>query len=335
MIGDGLAYDSRASGVSGNGEVLFGWVGSDMGYWRPIIWHDNTYSLLAGDESGEAMCASDEGTYVAGKLDWNAFYWSEEEGMVTFGNDQDFPTIIMEDGSIFGFNTVFPPTNRVAFYRDTLGNMMSFNDYAESRGMENAQEWSFYSINDVTPNGNKFIGAGVNPDGQDVSFLIEFSDEIQTYSLNLLANPTEGGELTGGGEFEAGMSVDIEALANENYEFINWTNESGDIISNDPATTITMMDINMTLTANFQSTVGLPQFEVTKINIYPNPATDVITLNVNHPASVFIMDVNGKVLAKEFITKKSDIGIENLNRGVYFVIVNTTEGSTLHKLVKK
>ena len=94
MIGEGLEYDSRASGISGNGEVIFGWVSSDMGYWRPIIWKDDAYTLIAGENAeGEVMCASNEGTYVAGKRDNNAFFWSEEGGMVSFGSFDDYPTI--------------------------------------------------------------------------------------------------------------------------------------------------------------------------------------------------------------------------------------------------
>lgn len=336
MIGDGLNYDSRASGISGNGEVIYGWVASDMGYWRPIIWHDNTYTLVAGeDEAGEVNCASNEGTYVAGNAEENAFLWSEEGGLVTFGGYDDYPTIVMEDGSVFGFNTVFPPTNRVAFYRDTEGNMMSFNDYAESRGMENAQDWSFYSINDATPDGNKFIGAGINPDGQDVSFLIEFEGAVQTYMLDIVASPVEGGEVSGNGEFEAGMSVDIEAIANENYAFIDWTNEAGDIVSTEAVTSIIMEENDMTLTANFESTVVVSEAIENVFSFYPNPATSKITIDVNEPTTLRIMNLSGKVLVEKSIDTNADIDIENLSNGVYIINVNNAKGSTCHKLVKK
>lgn len=183
MIGDQLDNDSRASGISRNGAVIFGWATSNFGYWSPVIWQNDTANLIAGDVSGEVMCASPNGTYVAGKMDDNAFYWSEETGVVNFGGFDDYPTIIMEDGAVFGFNTVFPPTLRTAFYMDPEGNMMSFNDYAESRGMEDAQAWTFYSVNDVTPDGNVFIGAGVNPAGQTVSFHLEFSELVSVSEI--------------------------------------------------------------------------------------------------------------------------------------------------------
>ncbi|NTW25781.1 MAG: hypothetical protein HGA37_13880, partial [Lentimicrobium sp.] len=143
-IGNSLEYDSRASGISRNGEVIYGWASTEMGFWSPVIWHNDTYTLLNTDGDGEAMCASAEGTYVAGILAESAFVWSENGGMETFGTYDDYPTIVMEDGSAFGFTGVFPASIRRAFYKDPEGNMSTFSDYAQSRGMQNAQDWTFY-----------------------------------------------------------------------------------------------------------------------------------------------------------------------------------------------
>ena len=194
-IGASLEYDSRASGVSRNGEVVYGWATDEIGYWMPIAWHNNTYTLLITDEDGEASCASPEGTYVAGHTVNNAFLWSEAGGLVTFGSYEDFPTIAMEDGGVFGFTGVFPPDVRRAFYKDPSGIIIPFNDYAEARGMKNAQAWTFYSVNDVTPDGNKFIGSGINLEGQDVCFLIDFSTFVNTdkplqTAVSVYPNPT-------------------------------------------------------------------------------------------------------------------------------------------------
>lgn len=194
-IGTSLEYDSRASGVSRNGEVAFGWASTDFGYWMPIAWHNDTYTLLITDQDGEATCASPEGTYVAGHSENSAFLWSEAGGLVTFGTYEDFPTIAMEDGGVFGFTGVFPPDVRRAFYKDPSGIIIPFNDYAEARGMKNAQAWTFYSVNDVTPDGNKFIGIAMNPIGQDVCFLIDFSTFVSTDKplqtvISVYPNPT-------------------------------------------------------------------------------------------------------------------------------------------------
>lgn len=194
-IGTPLENDSRASGVSRNGEVAYGWTTDDIGYWLPIVWHDDTYTILSTEFSGESMCASPQGTYVAGILEESAFLWSEADGLVPFGTYDEYPTIAMEDGSVFGFTGAFPPDQRRAFYKDPSGTMIPFEDYAEARGMQNAQAWTFYSVNDVTPDGNKFIGAGINLNGEDVCFLIDFSTFVNTGELletqvSVYPNPT-------------------------------------------------------------------------------------------------------------------------------------------------
>lgn len=67
-----------------------------------------------------------------------------------------------------------------------------------------------------------------------------------TYTVTLIANPTDGGTLLGAGTYEEGATVIIAANANEGYEFVNW---------NDGITTaarqLTVND-NIILVANFR-----------------------------------------------------------------------------------
>lgn len=334
-ITDNLDGDSRASGVSRNGEVIYGWTLNDFGGWSPVIWKNDLPILLNPGGEGEAMCASKNGTYVSGRNDGYPFIWSEDGGMVNYGTDMDFPTIVLEDGSAFGFTGIFPPTMRVAFYKDSLGEMTTFNNYAESRGMENSQDWNFYSVNNVNMDGNKFIGAGVNPSGQDVCFLIEFTDVPSLYNLSLSANPVEGGVVTGGGEFEAATEVTIEASANENYKFINWTNLDGDVISTDSITVYTMPEANTELFANFQSTVDILETEFADMKIYPIPANDFINIDmIPENSEITLTNLLGEVLISNsnYSNTKARINTSNLQSGVYFIIVKTGNKHIANKI---
>lgn len=326
-IGSSLNYDSRASGISGNGEVIFGWSATDYGNWTPVIWHDETYTLLAPDDGGEAMCASDQGTYVAGVVSESAFYWSEATGTVPFGSADHYPTTILDDGSAFGFVGVFPPENRTAFYLDTDGNLMTFNDYAEARGMEDAQSWTFYSINAATADGNTFIGAAMNPSGQDVSFRIEFIEQPVEYTLNLAAQPQEGGETTGAGNYQAGADVEIEAIANENFDFVNWTDAEGNVVSDQAATTITMPENNTTLTANFQATSSVSDI-ANDISVFPNPASETILLtNITDNAMVSILDITGQIVYSEQLNAENNvIDVRAIANGIYILVVEEAQG---------
>jgi len=43
------------------------------------------------------------------------------------------------------------------------------------------------------------------------------------YSLTLLANPEEGGEVIGSGMYEVGEVIYIQAIENDGYDFYDWT----------------------------------------------------------------------------------------------------------------
>ena len=72
-----------------------------------------------------------------------------------------------------------------------------------------------------------------------------------TYSVNVFALPEEGGEVSGGDEYQAGDRVTVTATAKPGYTFIYWT-EGSSIISNKASYTFTMGAADRNLYANFQ-----------------------------------------------------------------------------------
>lgn len=187
MIGNGVGSGSRASGVSSNGTAVFGWAEVPAASRTPVIWNSGQVIYVNNMQSGEAFGASTTGNYVTGQLGSNGFLWSPQ-GTVLFSNTLTsgniVPTTVLNDGTTFGYTISWPPVpnQRRAFARDAAGNLTTFNDYAEARGMTDAQLWVFYSINDADGTGNKLIGAGVNPQGQDVTFLLEFYADIPLFT---------------------------------------------------------------------------------------------------------------------------------------------------------
>lgn len=71
-----------------------------------------------------------------------------------------------------------------------------------------------------------------------------------TYSLILVANPTDGGILNGSGTYKEGTIVNVSAIANEGYSFSNWTKDNIEI-SNNITFPYTITDEDVTLVANF------------------------------------------------------------------------------------
>jgi hypothetical protein len=189
MIGSGVGNGSRASGISANGSVVFGWAEVSAASRTPVIWYNGQAYFVNNTQYGEAYGASTTGNYVTGEINNAGFLWTPQ-GTTLFSNTLNTqvmsPTTVLNDGTVFGYtHPAWPPlpTSRRAFVRDLQGNMSTFNDYAASRGLEDAQSWTFYSINDASADGNKFIGAGINPLGQDVTFIIAFQSGLPVCSI--------------------------------------------------------------------------------------------------------------------------------------------------------
>ena len=60
--------------------------------------------------------------------------------------------------------------------------------------------------------------------------------------------------------------------------------------------------------------------------VYPNPATSVLSFNIDNIESVIIADVLGKIVLSETVQANS-ISVNNLNSGIYFLSVKTQSGA--------
>ena len=86
----------------------------------------------------------------------------------------------------------------------------------------------------------------------------------QNYTVTVSANPTNGGNVTGGGTYQEGQSCTVTATSNDGYTFTNWT-ENGNVVSLNRTYTFTVTG-NRDLVANFQA---MPQNYT--INVSANP----------------------------------------------------------------
>lgn len=200
IIGLNHTHPNRPNGVNRSGNLIFGWAGTAAaGQRSPALWTNDAMIMVNPDRQGEAFGASPSGNYATGNVlissgVYHGFLWSRDRGTVYFSNTLNpawwiFPVMVLDDGTVFGYinPTSVPVTNRIAFVRLTDGTMKTFNDYALERGLADASQWTFYSVNAATPDGTKFVGAGVNPQGQAITFLIDFAVEKPLISIN----PTE------------------------------------------------------------------------------------------------------------------------------------------------
>jgi uncharacterized repeat protein (TIGR02543 family) len=79
------------------------------------------------------------------------------------------------------------------------------------------------------------------------SFVAHF--QLNNYVINISANPSNGGTVSGGGAFHYGDNCTVTATSNYGFNFINWT-ENGNPVSNQPSYTFTITS-DRNLVANF------------------------------------------------------------------------------------
>lgn len=109
--------------------------------------------------------------------------------------------------------------------------------YTFANWTENGNEVSTNANYSFTVNSNRNLVAHFTTQGAN------------TYTINVSANPSNGGTVAGGGTYEQGQSCTVHATANGGYTFTNWT-ENGNEVSTNANYTFTVNG-NRTLVANF------------------------------------------------------------------------------------
>lgn len=91
-----------------------------------------------------------------------------------------------------------------------------------------------------------------------------------------------------------------------------------------------------------QSVINLSinNFLEEKFNLYPNPATNVVSITNNENMlveKIKVYDTSGKHLSTQSVNSESEIqlNVENLSSGTYILHLETNRGTAVKKLVKK
>ncbi len=94
---------------------------------------------------------------------------------------------------------------------------------------------------------------------------------VDTYNIAVSANPTAGGTVSGGGEYDENTSVTVTATANSGYSFVKWT-ENGEQVSTDASYTFTATS-DRTLVAEFEEIIYT-------VHIEPGESGDIMGIEV-------------------------------------------------------
>ena len=168
---------------------------------------------------------------------------------------------------------------------------------------------------------------------RDRVFVANFA-AIPTYTVVVVANPVNGGYVTGGGTYMEGQSCTVMAMAYNEYVFLNWT-ENGVVVSEESSYTFSVT-ANHELVANFFSTEGVEE-KLFSWSIYPNPVRDILTIEVSEDIDlVEVYNMQGAlVYTQSNCTNRIEIQTAGLAEGIYFIRLNSDNISEIKKFVKR
>ena len=108
---------------------------------------------------------------------------------------------------------------------------------------------------------------------ESASYVSNF--ELNSYAITATANPTEGGTVTGAGNYNYGATATLTATANEGYAFMSW-NENGVAVSYNATYSFVVTEEH-----NLVATFVAPSMNTLSIGDYTGTEGEIITININ------------------------------------------------------
>jgi hypothetical protein len=143
------------------------------------------------------------------------------------------------------------------------------------------------------------------------------------FEIDVVACPENGGTAIGSGTYRFGEFANLSATANENYQFVGWTNQDGDTISNE-AEYAHMIARGGQITAHFVSIEVVDETEETALILWPNPASQTVYIEGVEAKEVQVYNAHGQVV--KIVRDTNEINVSVLPQGVYMLRITDAEG---------
>ena len=156
--------------------------------------------------------------------------------------------------------------------------------------------------------------------------------EVCTISLvNMSVRITGAGTVEGDGFYEEGKYVLLKAIPNPGESFLGWR-ENGVTVSNNLEYGFYAYESRQ-LEACF-SGVGVEENAEIGLEVYPNPATDVVRIEASQPIQqVTLLGIKGEMLEDRKInSNKVELNLEGYPKGIYVVCIVTEDGVATQKI---
>lgn len=162
----------------------------------------------------------------------------------------------------------------------------------------------------------------------------------QICSISATVNPSQAGTASGSGIYAAGEQVTVQAVANQGWAFLYWT-ENGNVVATTSSYTFTATS-SRTLIAQMLSTVGTEELTAAGIKVYPNPAKELLHIEIDATAdlkatTIQLVNSFGQLVFEKTVSASDhylSIDIRGFAEGIYSIrLVNENGKDVSSKLV--
>lgn len=158
--------------------------------------------------------------------------------------------------------------------------------------------------------------------------------QIQTYDIKVNISPEDAGEVTGDGSYHYGDEVTLTVTPYGDYDNVIWMDED-DIVVCEGLTYVFTATESRILTVVI-NTEGIAEQNGTT-RVYPNPVSDKMTIEAQ--ASIDKLEIynliGALVYSQSDCSNKTEIAVDNLPSGIYFLRLTMGDGTQVLRFVKE
>lgn len=175
----------------------------------------------------------------------------------------------------------------------------------------------------------------------NVQALLHHLDEPASFTtISLAAEPAEAGTVKGYGYFPLGREHTVKAIAENNFGFVHWEDEDGEVISTDEEFSFLVED-SRELTAVFGVVSSVNSIQQSHFSVFPNPANNFLNISLEEGhefTELALFNYLGQRVWSKTIgagTNLHTVSLEHLNAGIYHLQLNSVNSSEIYKLIKQ
>ena len=271
---------------------------------------------------------------------YNFTNWTENGNIVSSSSNYTF-TVNSNRNLVANFSTTPPPPEQ---YIITVSADPIEGGIVSGGGSFNVGEVCTLS---ATPN-TGYVFVNWTKNGNAVSSSASFSFNVnenatyiahftlQTFTVSVVANPVEGGIVSGGGTYSYGQTATVSVTTNTNYQFNEWT-ENGLTVSTNSTYSFVVTE-NHQLVAELLDITGIGEHANGKITVFPNPTSNKLMVKSEESIVQYsIYNIQGTLVAQmsNISEKNLELDVRSLPAGTYTIRMNVGKSVLTTKFVKE